>query len=104
VEIYATLVAGSVEAEGAEASRAGILEEGADDPGAAVEEAVRGRIRDTILGTYPFAFLKNSVISTKGIAYEAPTFSQFTSSPCDWARAIAPLTPRFTEMRFLART
>jgi hypothetical protein len=79
-----------VEVEGAEASRAGILEEGADDPGAAVEKVVGGRIRDTILGAYPFAFLKNSVISTKGIAYEAPTFSQFTSSPYDWARAIAP--------------
>jgi hypothetical protein len=74
-EIYATLIAGTVEAEGAEASRAGVLEEGIDDPGATVEEAIGGRIRDTILGAYPFAFFKNSVISTKGIAYEAPTFS-----------------------------
>jgi hypothetical protein len=61
--------------EGAEASTTGVLEEGAEDPGAVVEEAAEGRIRDTSLGAYSFAFLKNSIISTKGIAYEAPTFS-----------------------------
>jgi hypothetical protein len=89
--------------ECAEASTTGVLEEGVKDPGAVVEEAVGGRIRDTSLGAYSFAFLKNSVISTKGIPYEAPTFSQFTSSPCDWARAITSSTPHFTEMRFIAR-
>jgi hypothetical protein len=61
--------------EGAEASTARVLEEGIKDPGVVVEEAAGGRIRDTSLGAYSFAFLKNSIISTKGIAYEAPTFS-----------------------------
>jgi hypothetical protein len=61
--------------DGAEASTAGVLEEGTKDPGAVVEEAAGGRIRDTSLGAYSFAILKNSIISTKGIAYEAPTFS-----------------------------
>jgi hypothetical protein len=65
-KIYATSVAGSMGAEGAEASRAGVLEEGIEDPGAVVEEVGTGRIRDTSLGVYSFAFLKNSVISTKG--------------------------------------
>jgi hypothetical protein len=91
-----------VGAEGAEASGAGVLEEGVEDPGAVVEEFGIGRIRDTSLGACSFAFLKNFVISTKGQAYEEPTFSQSTSSPCDWARAIAPSTPRFTNMRFIA--
>jgi hypothetical protein len=90
--------------EGAEASTIGVLEEGTKDPGALVEEAAGGRIRDTNLGAYPFAFLKNSIISTRGTAYEVPTFSQSTSSLCDWARATAPLTPHFTNMRFTART
>jgi hypothetical protein len=90
--------------EGAEASTSGVLEEGAEDPGAVVEYAAGGRITDSSLGAYSFTFLKNSVISTKGIAYEAPTFSQFTSSPCDWVRVIAPLTPHFTDMRFIAWT
>jgi hypothetical protein len=69
--------------EGAEASTTGVLEEDIKDPGAVVEEADGGRIRDTSLGAYSFAFLKNSVISNKGIAYEAPTFSQSTSLSCD---------------------
>jgi hypothetical protein len=59
-----------MEVEGAAASRARVLEEGADDPGIVVVEADGGIIRDTRLGAYSFAFLKNSVISTKGIAYE----------------------------------
>jgi hypothetical protein len=75
LKIYATSVAGSAAEEGIEASTAGALEEGVEDPVAVVEEAVRDRIRDTNLGAYSFAFLKNSVISTKGTAYEAPTFS-----------------------------
>jgi hypothetical protein len=104
LKIYATSVAGSTEKEGAEASTTGALEEGAEGPVAVVEEVAGGRIRDTNLGAYSFAFLKNSVISTKGTTYEAPTFSQSTSSPCDWARAIAPSTPHFTDMRFTAQT
>jgi hypothetical protein len=49
-KIYATSVAGSTEAEGAEASVAGKLAEGVEDPGAVVEEVGAGRIRDTSLG------------------------------------------------------
>jgi hypothetical protein len=47
-KIYATSVAGSAAAEGAEASTAGVLEEGAEDLGVVVEEVGIGRIRDTI--------------------------------------------------------
>jgi hypothetical protein len=65
LKIYATSVAGSAAGEGAEASAAGAPEEGAKDPVAVVEEAAGGRIRDIKLGAYPFAFLKNSIISTK---------------------------------------
>jgi hypothetical protein len=83
LKIYATSVAGSAAEEGTTVTIAGALEEGAKEPVAVVEEATGGRIRDTNLGAYSFAFLKNSVISTKGRAYEAPTLSQSTSSPCD---------------------
>jgi hypothetical protein len=64
-----------VGAEGAEALGVGILEEGVEDPGVVVEEVGLGRIRDTSLDAYSFAFLKNSVISTKGKVYEERTFS-----------------------------
>jgi hypothetical protein len=94
----------SVGVEGAEASVAGVREEGVEDLGAVVEEVGRGRIRDTSLGAYSFAFLRNSIISTKVQAYEEPIFSESTSSPCDCERAIAPLTPRFTEMSFITQT
>jgi hypothetical protein len=70
VKVYATLVvaAGSMGAEGAEAPGAGVLEEGAEDLGDVLEGVGAGKIRDTSLGAYSFAFLKNSVISTKGQA------------------------------------
>jgi hypothetical protein len=42
--------------EGVEALASGVLEGGAEDPGAEVEEAVEGEIRDTILGAYSFIF------------------------------------------------
>jgi hypothetical protein len=64
-----------VGAEGAAAPGAGVLEEGAKVPGAVVEGVCVGRMRDTSLGAYPFAFLKNSFISVRGQAYEEPTFS-----------------------------
>jgi hypothetical protein len=71
-----------VAVEGAEASSAGVLEGGAEDLGAEVKEATEGEIRDTILGAYCFAFLKNFNISERGRAWEEPTFSQSTTSPC----------------------
>jgi hypothetical protein len=61
------LGAGALE-EGAEALGAGIIEEGAEVPGAVVEGVGAGRIRDTSLGAYPFAFFKNSFISARGQA------------------------------------
>jgi hypothetical protein len=83
---YATSAAGSVGVEGAEASAIGVLEGGVEDSGAEVEEAAEGEIRDTILGAYCFAFLKNSSISERERGWEEPTFSQSNSSPCDWPR------------------
>jgi hypothetical protein len=50
VKVYATSSAGSVEA--------GVLEEGAEVTGSGVEGVGAGRIRDTSLGAYSFAFLK----------------------------------------------
>jgi hypothetical protein len=41
----------------------GVLEEGTKVTGAGVEGVGTGRIRDTNLGAYSFAFLKNSFIS-----------------------------------------
>jgi hypothetical protein len=104
LKIYATSAAGSVAVEGAEASATGVLEGVVKDLGAEVEEAVDGEIRDKILGAYCFVFWKNSSISERGRAWEEPTFSQSTSLPCDWAKAIAPSTPHFTNIRFSART
>jgi hypothetical protein len=63
LKIYATSAVGSVALEGARASPAGVLEGDAEDPGAEVEEAAGGEIRDTMLGAYCFAFLKKSNIS-----------------------------------------
>jgi hypothetical protein len=88
LKIYATSAVGSVAVEGSEASATGVLEGVVEDLGAEVEEAVDGEIRDKILGAYCFAFWKNSSISERGRAWEEPTFSQSTSSPCDWAKAI----------------
>jgi hypothetical protein len=60
-KVYATsATAGSV--------GAGVLEEGAEVPGAGVKGVGAGRIRDTSWGTYSFAFLKNSFISARGRA------------------------------------
>jgi hypothetical protein len=101
---YATSATCFVAVEGAEASAAGVLERGVEDPGTEDEEAADGEIRDTILGAYCFAFLKNSSISERGRAWGEPTFSQSTSLPCDWARAITPSMHRFTDVHFIART
>jgi hypothetical protein len=82
LKIYANSVAGSVVVEGAEASAARVLEEGVEDPSAEFEEATDGEMRDTMLGVYYFAFSKKSNISERGRAWEEPTFSQSTTSPC----------------------
>jgi hypothetical protein len=71
-----------VAVEGAEESAAA-PGGGVEEPGAEVEEATEGVIRDTIPGAYFFAFLKNPSISKRGRAGEEPIFSQSTSSPCD---------------------
>jgi hypothetical protein len=46
----------------------GVLDEGTEVEGAEVEGVDTGRIRDTSLGAYSFAFLKNSFISAGGQA------------------------------------
>jgi hypothetical protein len=58
-----------------ESSAARVLEGGAEDLGAEVEEATDGEIRVSTLGAYCFTFLKNSNISERGRAWEEPTFS-----------------------------
>jgi hypothetical protein len=63
-----------VAVEGAEESVAA-LGEGIQELGAEVKEAAEGVIRDTMLGAYFFAFLKNSSISERGRAWEEPIFS-----------------------------
>jgi hypothetical protein len=55
-----------VAVEGAEASAAGVLEGVVEDLGTEVEEAADGEMRDTILGTYCFAFWNNPSISERG--------------------------------------
>jgi hypothetical protein len=101
-KFYATSAAGSVAEGGAEASAAASLEGGIKEPVAEVEEVTEGVIRDTMLGTYFFAYLKNPSISERGRAGEDPILAQSTSLPCDWERAIAPSTLRFTEVCFKA--
>jgi hypothetical protein len=64
-----------VAVEGSVASATGVLEGGAEDPDVEVKEAADREIRDTMLGAYCFAFLKNSNISKRGRALEDPTFS-----------------------------
>jgi hypothetical protein len=64
-KIYATSAAGSVAVEGAEESAAA-PGGGVEVFGVEVEEAAEGVIRDTILGTYSFAFSKNFSISEIG--------------------------------------
>jgi hypothetical protein len=60
-EVYATsVVVGSM--------KVGVLEEGAEFPGAGVEGVGVGRIRDTSLGAYSFTLLKNPFISVGGRA------------------------------------
>jgi hypothetical protein len=102
-KFYAISAACSVAEEGAEVSVvAASLEGGIKEPVAEVEEVAEGVISDTMLGTYFFAYLKNPSISERGRAGEDPILAQSTSLPCDWERAIAPSTLRFTEVCFKA--
>jgi hypothetical protein len=104
-KFYATSAAGSVAERGAEASAVvASLAGGVKEPVAEVEEVAEGVISDTMLGAYFSAYLKNPSISDRGRAGEDPILAQSTSSPCDWERAIAPSTPRFTKVRFKAST
>jgi hypothetical protein len=64
------------------ATSAAALGGGVKEPGAEVEEAAEGVIRDTMPGAYTFAFLKNPSSSERGRAREELIFSQSTSSPC----------------------
>jgi hypothetical protein len=109
-KFYATSAAGSVAVEGAEelASALGggieVLGTGVKELGAGVEEAAKGVIRDTMPSVYSFAFLKNPSISERGRGWEDLIFSQSTCSPCAYARATAPSTPCFTDVRFIVST
>jgi hypothetical protein len=103
-KFYATLAAGSVAGEGAEGSVAAALGGGVKELGAEVEEVIEGIMSNTMLGAYFFAYLKNPSISESGRAGEDPILAQSTSLPCDWARAIAPSTPHFTDVRFKVST
>jgi hypothetical protein len=106
-KFYATSAAGSVVEEGVEGSAAAAaasLGGGVKEPVMEVQEVAEGVISDTMLGAYFFAYLKNPSISERGRVGEDPILAQSTSSPCDWARAIAPSTPRFTEVHFKAST
>jgi hypothetical protein len=64
-KIYATSAVGSVAVDGAEESAAA-LGGGVEEPGAEVEEAAEGLIRDIMHGAYSFAILKNPSISERG--------------------------------------
>jgi hypothetical protein len=66
-----------------------------------VAEAAEGEIIDTMPGPYFFAFLKKGFSSKRGRPREELTFSQFTSSPCAYANAMAPSAPHFKERPFI---
>jgi hypothetical protein len=55
-----------------------------------VVEAAEGEIIDMMPDAYFFAFSKKAFNSERGRPREELTFSQFTSSPCAYANAIAP--------------
>jgi hypothetical protein len=66
-----------------------------------IAEAAEGEIIDTMPGAYFFAFSKKAFSSEQGRPREELTFSQFTSSPCAYAKAIAPSAPLFKERPFI---
>jgi hypothetical protein len=104
LKFYATSVAGSMAGEGVEGSAAAALGGGVKELGVEVEEVTEGVMSDTMLGAYFFAYLKKPSISERGWAGEDPILALSTSLPCDWARAIAPSTPCFTDVRFKVST
>jgi hypothetical protein len=66
-----------------------------------VAEAAEREIIDTMPGAYFFAFSKKAFSSERGWPREELTFSQFTSSPCAYANAMAPSAPLFKERPFI---
>jgi hypothetical protein len=109
-QVYATSASRSVAEEGiaeaAPASGGGIdpLVAGVEEIGIVlVAEATKGEIIDTMPGAYFFAFSKKGFSSKQGRPGEELTFSQFTSSPCAYANAMAPSAPRFKERPFIVR-
>jgi hypothetical protein len=69
--------------------------------GVPVVEAAEGEIIDMMPGAYFFAFSKKAFSSERGRLREELTFSQFTSSPCAYANAMAPSAPLFKERPFI---
>jgi hypothetical protein len=104
-KFYTTSAAGSMAGEGAEGFvAAAALGVGVKGLGVEVDAVAEGVMSDTMLGAYFFAYLKTPSISESGRAGEDPILAQSTTSPCNCARAIAPSTPCFTEVRFKAST
>jgi hypothetical protein len=64
-------------------------------------EAVEGEIIAMMPGTNLFAFSKKAFSSERGRPWEELTFSQLTSSPCAYERAMAPSAPHFKERPFI---
>jgi hypothetical protein len=66
-----------------------------------VAEAAEREIIDMMPGAYFFTFSKKGFSSKRGRSGEELTFSQFTSSPCTYANAMAPSAPHFKETLFI---
>jgi hypothetical protein len=65
---------------------AGVEEIGVEE----AAEAAEGEIIATMPGVNLFAFPKKAFSSERGRPWEEATFSQLTSSPCAYERAMAP--------------
>jgi hypothetical protein len=61
----------------------------------AAAKAVEGEIIAMMPGANLFAFSKKAFSSERGRPWEELTFSQLTSSPYAYERAMAPSAPRF---------
>jgi hypothetical protein len=76
---------------------AGVEEIGVEE----AAEAAEGEIIITMPGANLFAFSKKTFSSERGRPWEELTFSQLTSSPCAYERAMPPLAPHFKERPFI---